>query len=230
MHGHSAGQSGSVGAVAAERGRPVWQPGAGAAEYGPSSVDERPTGRAAAGAESHLPAHRASTPVDGESTSGCHPCCPSPGARCRPTGGSTHAGHGPRPPIRQGGPNPVTKLNQFKSLLPFIASLHPIYIDNYQNITKFSISRSLLEKAANLEAELRATEPLKTDVLQARSDCQKLHQHSQELGQQVRTLTTELQRARADVQLIPTLRNEAENLRSELQRARYISKTPQTCT
>lgn len=80
--------------------------------------------------------------------------------------------------------------------------------------------RSLLEKSANLEAELRATEPLKTDILQARNDCQKLHQHSQELGQQVRTLTAELQRARADVQLIPTLRNEIETLRSELQRAR----------
>jgi predicted RNase H-like nuclease (RuvC/YqgF family) len=80
--------------------------------------------------------------------------------------------------------------------------------------------RSLLEKSTNLEAELRAIEPLKTDILQARSDCQKLHQHSQELGQQVWTLTAELQRARADVQLIPTLRNEIETLRSELQRAR----------
>ncbi|KAG0555964.1 hypothetical protein KC19_11G015800 [Ceratodon purpureus] len=80
--------------------------------------------------------------------------------------------------------------------------------------------RSLLEKSANLEAELRATEPLKTDVLQARSDCQKLHQHSQELGVQVRTLTAELQRARADVQVIPNLRNEIDTLRSELQRAR----------
>lgn len=91
-----------------------------------------------------------------------------------------------------------------------------------KGILKF---RSLLEKSANLEAELRATEPLKTDVLQARSDCQKLHQHSQELGQQVRTLTAELQRARADVQLIPTLRNEIETLRSELQRARYFQNS-----
>lgn len=86
---------------------------------------------------------------------------------------------------------------------------------------RFLKTRSLIEKSANLESELRATEPLKTDILQARSDCQKLHQHSQELGQQVRTLTSELQRARADVQQIPNLRNEIETLRSELQRARY---------
>jgi DNA repair exonuclease SbcCD ATPase subunit len=91
--------------------------------------------------------------------------------------------------------------------------------DSEKEIPKF---RSLLEKSANLESELRATEPLKTDILQARSDCQKLHQHSQELGVQVRTLTAELQRARQDVQLIPNLRNEIDTLRAELQRARHF--------
>ena len=99
----------------------------------------------------------------------------------------------------------------------FLLILEPC--DSEKDILKF---RSLLEKSANLESELRATEPLKTDILQARSDCQKLHQHSQELGVQVRTLTAELQRARQDVQLIPNLRNEIDTLRAELQRARHF--------
>jgi FtsZ-binding cell division protein ZapB len=78
-----------------------------------------------------------------------------------------------------------------------------------------------MEKSAKLEADLRATEPLKSEVHQARTDCQKLHLHTQELGLQVRTLTQELQRVRADAQVVPTLRTENESLRAEVQRARY---------
>lgn len=80
--------------------------------------------------------------------------------------------------------------------------------------------RSLIEKSAKLESELRSTENVRQDLVQARADCQKLHLHSQDLTQQVRTTTQELQRARTDVQQIPILRGEMDNIRAELQRAR----------
>lgn len=78
--------------------------------------------------------------------------------------------------------------------------------------------RSLIEKSAKLESELRSTENVRQDLVQARADCQKLHLHSQDLTQQVRTTTQELQRARTDVQQIPILRGEMDNIRAELQR------------
>jgi chromosome segregation ATPase len=82
--------------------------------------------------------------------------------------------------------------------------------------------RSLLEKAAKLESELRATETVRQELVQARADCQKLHLHSQDLTQQVRTATQELQRARLEIQQIPVLRGEMDNIRAELQRARSV--------
>lgn len=82
--------------------------------------------------------------------------------------------------------------------------------------------RSLLEKAGKLEVDLRATENLKQELHQARTDCQKLHAHSQELAQQVRNTNQELQRARSEVQQVPVLRAEMDTLRQELQRARYL--------
>jgi hypothetical protein len=80
----------------------------------------------------------------------------------------------------------------------------------------------LLEKAAKLESELRATETVRQELVQARADCQKLHLHSQDLTQQVRTATQELQRARLEIQQIPVLRGEMDNIRAELQRARSV--------
>jgi len=86
--------------------------------------------------------------------------------------------------------------------------------------------RSLIEKAAKLESELRSTETVRQELIQARADCQKLHLHSQDLTQQVRTTQQELQRARADVQQIPLLRAELDALRTEMQRARYLFFLP----
>jgi myosin heavy subunit len=80
--------------------------------------------------------------------------------------------------------------------------------------------RSLLDKTAKLEADLRATEPLKAELHQARTDCQKMHVHSQELAQQLRTSSQDLQRARVEAQQVPSMRAELDTLRQELQRAR----------
>jgi hypothetical protein len=80
--------------------------------------------------------------------------------------------------------------------------------------------RSFIEKVAKLESDMRSTEPIKQELLQARGDCQKLHLHSQDLNQQIRNTTQELQRARGELQQVPALRTEVDNLRAELQRAR----------
>ncbi|CAM6011492.1 unnamed protein product [Sphagnum balticum] len=80
--------------------------------------------------------------------------------------------------------------------------------------------RALLDKSGKLEADLRAAEPLKAELHQAQTDCQKLHVHSQELAQQVRTVSQELQRARVEAQQVPSMRAELDTLRQELQRAR----------
>ncbi|KAG0581130.1 hypothetical protein KC19_4G227100 [Ceratodon purpureus] len=80
--------------------------------------------------------------------------------------------------------------------------------------------RSLIEKVAKLESELRSSENVRQELCQARADCQKLHLHSQDLTQQVRTTTQELQRARLDVQQVPVLRAEMDVLRAEMLQTR----------
>ncbi|KAF6174875.1 hypothetical protein GIB67_026363 [Kingdonia uniflora] len=90
-------------------------------------------------------------------------------------------------------------------------------------------SRDLVEKGLKLEADLRATEPMRNEVLQLRAEVQKLNTMRQDLTGQVQNLTQEISRAQADNQSIPLLRAEIDNLRQELMRARdafeYEKKT-----
>jgi len=80
--------------------------------------------------------------------------------------------------------------------------------------------RSLVDKNANMEADLRASESIKADLQQARSDAQNFLSVRQELTVQVQQLTQELQRVQAEVQQIPAMHTELEGLRQELQRGR----------
>ncbi|KAF8411428.1 hypothetical protein HHK36_003977 [Tetracentron sinense] len=81
-------------------------------------------------------------------------------------------------------------------------------------------SRELIEKGLKLEADLRATEPLRNEAIQLRSEVQKLNTLKQELTGQVQNLTQELARSRVDNQQIPLLRVEINGLQEELVRAR----------
>lgn len=81
-------------------------------------------------------------------------------------------------------------------------------------------SADLLEKGLKLEADLRALEPLRNEVILLRAEVQKLNGMRQELTGQVKTLTQDLKRAQAEHQQIPVLRSEIDNLRQELLRAR----------
>lgn len=80
--------------------------------------------------------------------------------------------------------------------------------------------RELIEKGLKLESDLRATEPLRNEVIQLRAEVQKLNVVRQDLVGQVQTLQQELTRAQADNKQIPILRSEIDALRQELMRAR----------
>ncbi|XP_058079711.1 protein FLX-like 3 [Magnolia sinica] len=81
-------------------------------------------------------------------------------------------------------------------------------------------SRELIEKGLKLEADLRATEPLRNETIQLRAEAQKLTALRQELAGQVQNLSQELARLQADNQQIPHLRAEIDGLHQELVRAR----------
>ncbi|XWS20158.1 hypothetical protein CRYUN_Cryun31cG0076700 [Craigia yunnanensis] len=81
-------------------------------------------------------------------------------------------------------------------------------------------SRGLIEKSLKLEADLRATEPLKKEAVQLRAEVQELNNVKQELTGQVRTLKQDVARLQADNQQISILRADIDGLHRELMHAR----------
>ncbi|TXG68636.1 hypothetical protein EZV62_003571 [Acer yangbiense] len=80
--------------------------------------------------------------------------------------------------------------------------------------------RGFVEKGLKLEADLRATEPLKKEAVQLRSEIQKLNNIRNELTEQVKTLQKDFPKLQAENQQIPLLRAEIEGLRQELMHTR----------
>ncbi|MCO5549258.1 hypothetical protein L7F22_002725 [Adiantum nelumboides] len=87
-------------------------------------------------------------------------------------------------------------------------------------IEKEQQTRVLTEKVVKLEAEARSTEPLKTELENAKAGAHKLLALRTELSNQVNQLTQDLQKARNDAQAASTTKGEMEALRDEIQRAR----------
>ncbi|KAG8388386.1 hypothetical protein BUALT_Bualt02G0120500 [Buddleja alternifolia] len=81
-------------------------------------------------------------------------------------------------------------------------------------------SRELIERGLKLEADLRATEPLKNEAAKLRAEVQRLKTVRQDLSRQFQTLTKDLAKLQADNQQIPVLRTEIDGLHQELLRAR----------
>ncbi|XP_042431363.1 protein FLX-like 3 isoform X1 [Zingiber officinale] len=79
-------------------------------------------------------------------------------------------------------------------------------------------ARELIEKGLKLEADLRAAEPLREEVIHLRLQIKKLTSTKQELTNQVQSLTQELTRVRADNQQILTMKAEIDKLHQELMR------------
>ncbi|KAG6601786.1 Zinc finger protein CONSTANS-LIKE 16, partial [Cucurbita argyrosperma subsp. sororia] len=81
-------------------------------------------------------------------------------------------------------------------------------------------SRELLERGLKLEAELRASEPLKSEVMQLRSEIQKLNTLRQDLSSQVQSLTKDVTRLQAENQQLNAMRADMDGLHKELIEAR----------
>ncbi|XP_072976036.1 protein FLX-like 3 [Typha angustifolia] len=80
--------------------------------------------------------------------------------------------------------------------------------------------RELIEKGLKLEADVRATEHLRNEVMQLRAEIEKQINARQELSAKVQSLTQELARAQADNKQLLILRTDIDGLRQELMRVR----------
>ncbi|KAL6135428.1 hypothetical protein ACLB2K_067656 [Fragaria x ananassa] len=80
--------------------------------------------------------------------------------------------------------------------------------------------RSLMDKIAKMEAELKSAEPVKGELQQARAEANGLVGARQESIVKVQQLSQELQRAHVEVQQIPVLVQQLEGLRQEYQHCR----------
>lgn len=82
-------------------------------------------------------------------------------------------------------------------------------------------SRELIERVLKLDADLRATEPLKMEAAKLRDEIQRLNAIRQDLTGQVQALSQDLAKFRAENQQIPVLKTEIDGLHQELVRARF---------
>ena len=85
-------------------------------------------------------------------------------------------------------------------------------------------ARSLKDRIARMEADLKSAEPLKVELQKARAEAQELFGARQELLSKVQDMTQDLQKAHADMQQFPSLLSELENLRHEYQHCRYFCR------
>ncbi|GAV60054.1 hypothetical protein CFOL_v3_03585 [Cephalotus follicularis] len=80
--------------------------------------------------------------------------------------------------------------------------------------------KGLADKISNMEAELKAADPIKSELQKAHSDAQNLHVARQELISKVQQLHQDRQRAQVDVQQFSALISELESVRQEYQHCR----------
>lgn len=76
------------------------------------------------------------------------------------------------------------------------------------------------EKSMKLENELHGVEAMRFELIQTKSEIQKLGAVRQELVVQVQGLTQDLTRANADLQQVPLLKADIDRMKQELERAR----------
>ncbi|CAH1442470.1 unnamed protein product [Lactuca virosa] len=81
-------------------------------------------------------------------------------------------------------------------------------------------SRQLIERGLKLEADLRATEPLKKEAAQFHGEVERLNSIRHDLSGQVQTLTKDLAKLQAENKQLPALRAEVEGLHKELMHVR----------
>jgi hypothetical protein len=90
------------------------------------------------------------------------------------------------------------------------------------NTKKEDYISNLIDKRSKLEAELRATEPLRNEVVQLRGEIDKLLAARKELSAEAASLMQQLVREKSRNQQLPMLKEEIDGLRQELIHLRYI--------
>lgn len=83
-------------------------------------------------------------------------------------------------------------------------------------------SRELIERGLKLEADLRASEPVRTEVMQLRAEVQKLNALRQELSSQVQGLTQDVTQLQAENQQLVAMRADIDGMRNELVETRFL--------
>ncbi|XP_059655513.1 protein FLX-like 3 [Cornus florida] len=81
-------------------------------------------------------------------------------------------------------------------------------------------ARELIERGLKLEAELRAAEPLRAEVMQLRAETQKLNALRQELSAQVQTLTKDITQLQSENKQLNAMRTDIDGMHKELLEAR----------
>ncbi|KAJ0804130.1 hypothetical protein HanPI659440_Chr02g0034511 [Helianthus annuus] len=81
-------------------------------------------------------------------------------------------------------------------------------------------SRQLIESGLKLEADIRATEPLKKEAVQLHDEVKWLNSVTRDLYGQIQTLTKDLAELQAENNQLPALRKELDELHKKLRHAR----------
>ncbi|XP_050241070.1 protein FLX-like 3 [Quercus robur] len=81
-------------------------------------------------------------------------------------------------------------------------------------------ARELIERGLKLEADLRASEPLRSEVMQLRAEVQNLNALRQDLSTQVQRLTQDVNRAQAENQQLIAMSADMDGMRKDLIEAR----------
>ncbi|KAM6589131.1 hypothetical protein CsatA_011736 [Cannabis sativa] len=83
-------------------------------------------------------------------------------------------------------------------------------------------ARDLMEKVRKLEADLKATEPIKTEVVQLRAEIQQLNSMRQDMSAQVQGLTKVVNRLQAENQQLVSLKTDVDLVRKDVFEARRV--------
>lgn len=79
----------------------------------------------------------------------------------------------------------------------------------------------LIERGLKLEADLRASEPLRVEVMQLRAEVQKLNALRQDLSTKIQRLTQDNTRVQAENQQLTSMRGDVNHMRKDLLEARF---------
>ncbi|XP_057810639.1 protein FLX-like 3 isoform X2 [Salvia miltiorrhiza] len=82
--------------------------------------------------------------------------------------------------------------------------------------------RELIERGMKLEAELRSVEPLRVEVVQLRTDAQKLSSQNKELSSQAQTMTKDITRLQSENKQVAAMKSDIDKMHKDLVDTRRV--------